>query len=321
MTSPPDISVVIAAWKAAALLPRAVASALGSRDVTVEVVIVDDGSPDDTTEIAEQLATQDARVIAARLETNGGPSAARNRAIALSSGRYIAVLDADDTMMPNRLARLVRHANATSADIVADNMIEVDEAGARLSEKNFLVSDAFARNRAINLTTWIDFNMPMKRGDCIGYLKPLIRRDALPADGAAYDISLRNSEDYYLVADLLARGRKMAYLAEPGYFYTRSSGSTSHRLKPEHTQAWLDAEQRFMEANGVRLSASDKSSLARRARALRNVHQLIATTEAVKSRRIGNALRMLASDLRGAIYTLKFFSGVALGKVLRRKLV
>ena len=317
----PDVSVIIAAWKAETFLEQAVASALASIGVSVEVVIVDDASPDGTTPVAQRLAAQDGRVIASRLEANGGPSAARNRAIGLASGRYIAVLDADDTMSPERLTRLVRHAEATGADIVADNMFEVDEAGARLTSTGFLTSQAFAQDRAVDLATWIKFNEPMKRGDCIGYLKPLIRRDALPLSGAVYDTALRNSEDYYLVAGLLAQGRKMAYLAQPGYFYTRSAGSTSHRLKPEHTQAWLDAERRFADASGSKLSGADRRALAHRRRTLRNVHQLVATTEAVKSRKLGNALGMLASDLRGAMYTLGFFSRIALGKVLRRKLV
>ena len=317
----PDVSVIIAAWKAETFLEQAVASALASSGVSVEVVIVDDASPDGTTPVAQRLAAQDGRVIASRLEANGGPSAARNRAIGLASGRYIAVLDADDTMSPERLARLVRHAEATGADIVADNMFEVDEAGARLTSTGFLTSQAFAQDRAVDLATWIKFNEPMKRGDCIGYLKPLIRRDALPLSGAVYDTALRNSEDYYLVAGLLAQGRKMAYLAQPGYFYTRSAGSTSHRLKPEHTQAWLDAERRFADASGSKLSGADRRALAHRRRTLRNVHQLVATTEAVKSRKLGNALGMLASDLRGAMYTLGFFSRIALGKMLRRKLV
>lgn len=315
----PVVSVIIAAWKAEAFLERAVRSALASRNVSVEVIVVDDASPDGTLAVARCLSEQDARVKCDRLGANGGPSAARNRAITMANGRYVAVLDADDTLAPDRLARLVKHADANGADIVVDNMIEVDESGERIASGPFLTSHAFATDRAIDLATWIAFNEPMKGGDCIGYLKPLVRRESLPENGDAYDTALRNSEDYYLIAALLAKGGKMTYLAEPGYFYTRSPGSTSHRLKLEHTQAWLDAEQRFAKDHGARLSAADNRAIARRRRALRNVHQLVATTEAVKSRRIGGALSVLASDLRGAIYTLGFFCGVAVNKVLRRK--
>ena len=319
--SAPDVSVIIAAWKAEGFLERAVKSALASNGVNVEVIVVDDASPDGTIALALTLASADARVIAERLGTNGGPSAARNRAIDLATGRYVAVLDADDTMAPERLATMVKHADATGADITVDNMIEVDEAGRRLGAGHFLTSDAFALDRDIDLTTWVALNEPMKAGDCIGYLKPLIRRQALVKAGARYDLALRNSEDYYLVADLLAGGMRMKYLASAGYFYTRSSGSTSHRLRPAHTQAWLDAEKRFADRHSAKLSASDRRGVARRWRALRNVHHMIATTDAVKDRKLGRALGVMASDIGGAMFTLGVFSRIALGKVLRRKLV
>lgn len=319
--STPDVSVIIAAWKAEAFLERAVRSALASQGVNVDVIIVDDASPDGTSALARNLAGADTRIIAERLAANGGPSAARNRAIALATGRYIAILDADDAMTPDRLATMVKHADATGAAIVADNMIEVNEAGERLGAANFLTSNAFAANRSIDLATWVAFNEPMKRGDCIGYLKPLIRREALLNTGALYDTGLRNSEDYYLIADLLAGGMRMEYLATTGYLYTRSIGSTSHRLKPEHTQAWLGAETRFADRHGAKLSSADRKAVARRMRALRNVHHLVATTDAVKARRLGSAVGVMVSDINGAVFTLGVFARIAMGKVLRRKLV
>ena len=319
--SPPDVSVIIAAWKAEDFLERAVMSALASQGVSVEVIIVDDASPDGTSALARKLAGADTRIITERLAANGGPSAARNRAIARATGRFVAILDADDAMEPDRLAAMVTHAEANDAGIVADNMIEVNEAGERLGPANFLSSDAFAANRSIDLSTWVAFNEPMKRGDCIGYLKPLIRRQALLNAGALYDTGLRNSEDYYLVAGLLAGGMRMEYLATAGYLYTRSSGSTSHRLKPEHTQAWLDAEKRFADRHAAKLSSADRKAIARRMRALRNVHQLVATTDAVKARRLGSAIGVMVSDINGAMFTLNVFMRIAMGKVLRRKLV
>ncbi|MEZ6028296.1 MAG: glycosyltransferase family 2 protein [Hyphomonadaceae bacterium] len=319
--SAPDVSVIVAAWKAESSLKRAVTSALASTGVTVEVIIIDDASPDGTFALARQLAVADPRVVAERLPENGGPSVARNRAIALAKGRYVAILDADDAMTEERLATMLRHAEASCADIVVDNMIPVDDSGARIGSANFLISDTFADDCRIDLPTWIAFNEPMKQGDCIGYLKPLIRRDSLPANGRAYDPALRNSEDYYLVADLLAAGRKMQFVAEPGYLYTRSSGSTSHRLKPEYTAAWLYAEKRFMAAHDAHLSMRDRKCAKRRERALRNVHQFVTATEAVKARKLGNAFSVIASDLQGAVYTLGVFARIALGKVLRRKLV
>lgn len=307
----PDVSVIIAAWKAADFVERAVRSALLSRGVTVEVVLVDDASPDRTFAVLKQLSAHDPRVIVDRLPVNGGPSVARNRAIALASGKFIAILDADDAIEPERLERLVAQADSRAADIVVDNMKEVDERGRLLATGLFLKSPAFSTTRNIDLATWIAFNQPMKPGDCIGYLKPLIRRATLDRLRAVYDPALRNSEDYYLVAELLAQGARMIYTPEPGYRYTRSAASTSHRLKPEHTRAWLDAEARFSRRYGAALSTGQQQALVRRGRSLRHVDQLVAATEALKSRRVGEFLRLLVSDLEASAYTLATFARVA----------
>ncbi len=316
-----DVSVIIAAWKAANVIEHALASALASANLTVEVIVVDDASPDATFEIASQLAATDRRIVVDRLATNSGPSAARNRAIELARGEFIAVLDADDTMKPGRLTALVAAMRAASADVALDNMIDVDEAGRPLSDKPFLKSDVFARDREIDLATWAWFNQPTGGTDSAGYLKPVIRRATLQTSGISYDNGLRNSEDYYLLAHLLASGARMIYRAEPGYLYTRSPNSTSYRLKPVNTRSILDAEIRFQSRFKGRFSETETKALARRTRTLRNLDQFVGTVEAIKTRRIGAALGLLASDLRATAFTLGTLGKVALGKVLRRKLV
>lgn len=317
----PDISVIIAAWKAGGFITRAVDSALASKGVGVEVIVVDDASPDDTFAVLQALTAKDKRIVIDRLAVNGGPSAARNRALELASGRFIAVLDADDSMAPERLARLLAIATEQDADIVVDNMVEVDAASAPVGDGRFLKSSEFAAARDISLQTWIAFNQPMNAGDCLGYLKPLIRRATLDRLDARYDADLRNSEDYYLVADLLAGGARMAYTPVAGYLYTRAAGSISHRLNTMDTQAWLAAETRFQKRHAGVVSAADQASLTKRMRALRKVDQFVAAVAALKGRKPGAFFGLLASDLSAASYTLSTFARIAAGKVLGRKLV
>ncbi len=314
-----DVSVIVAAWKAAAFIERAIASALASTGLVVEVIAVDDASPDATFDTLTRLAVQDARIVAKRLSTNGGPSAARNLAINVARGRFVAVLDADDAMQPDRLAALVAIADSTGADIVVDNMTEVDETGRPLGSGLFLKSPEFAQARDIDLTTWVRFNNPMAGDDTLGYLKPLIRRQKLLETRVAYDTSLRNSEDYYLVAHLLAAGMRMTYTPSAGYFYTRAAGSTSHRLKPAQTRAWLDAEERFAVRFAPAFSREEAAALARRMRVLRNVNQLVAITDAMKARKLGASAGLFVSDLRGSAYTMGMFARVAMGRALGRK--
>lgn len=317
-SSIPDVSVVIPTWKAAGFVGDAVASALASTDVALEVVIVDDASPDDTYAAAQALAAADSRIRTARLSVNGGPSLARNRAIDLAAGRYIAVLDADDTIAPNRLAALTRLGDAGAADIVVDNMIEVDENGRRTSPDLFLRSAAFSATRDITLADWVNFNMPMRPGDCLGYLKPLFRRATLDRLGLRYDPALRNSEDYYFVAHLLASGARMAYTPGAGYRYRRSAASTSHRLSPTQTDAWLRAEADFRARHAGRLSAEETAALDARGRALREAYQLVGAIDLLKARRFGSLAGLLASDPAAAPSTLASFARIAVGKTVGR---
>jgi glycosyltransferase involved in cell wall biosynthesis len=88
------------------LLPRAINSVLKQTYQNFELIIVDDGSLDDT-EGVMQLFRQDARVIYHKLEENKGVSAARNKGLSLARGKYVAFLDSDDELLPEALETAV----------------------------------------------------------------------------------------------------------------------------------------------------------------------------------------------------------------------
>ncbi len=98
MTSP-RIAAVIPAFNAAGSIREAIASAQAQHRPPDEIIVVDDGSADDTAAVA---ATTGVRVIR---QDNAGPAAARNAGIASTSANWIALLDADDSWRPERIAR------------------------------------------------------------------------------------------------------------------------------------------------------------------------------------------------------------------------
>ena len=103
--SRPDVSFLVASYNSAAYLAAATASALAQRDVAIEVVIVDDGSSDGSRELAAALAARDGRVLCLGTPVNRGPAGARNLALAAARGRWLAVLDSDDLIDPDRSRR------------------------------------------------------------------------------------------------------------------------------------------------------------------------------------------------------------------------
>lgn len=112
----PLISVVIPTWNRRSLLPRAVESALAQQDVTVEVVIADDGSTDGTAE--DWMNCLDPQVKYLSLP-HAGACAARNAGVAAAQGEYIAFLDSDDTWRNHKLAVQLERLLASGADAVA----------------------------------------------------------------------------------------------------------------------------------------------------------------------------------------------------------
>ncbi|HYN70020.1 MAG TPA: glycosyltransferase family A protein, partial [Candidatus Eisenbacteria bacterium] len=116
----PAVSVVIPCYDQAEYLAEAVESVVGQTYVDWEIVIVDDGSPDDAAVVADGLsaAHPDRRIRLIR-QANAGLAAARNAGIAASSGRYILPLDADDLLMKEMLEKTVRLLDAEPGVAIA----------------------------------------------------------------------------------------------------------------------------------------------------------------------------------------------------------
>ena len=130
----PAISVIIPAYNAAATLARAVDSVMEQTYPAHEIIVVDDGSTDDTGEVVERCRAQSGgQAINYVRQDNAGPSAARNRGVVIAGGEWIAFLDADDWYYPERLARHARMIEADpSLDFLIGNFDYRDSAGTLL---------------------------------------------------------------------------------------------------------------------------------------------------------------------------------------------
>jgi succinoglycan biosynthesis protein ExoU len=222
-----DVCVIIAAKNAADTIRRAIISALKEPE-TAEVIVVDDGSSDGTSDVSRKADDGSGRLTIARFEVNRGPAAARNHAISISKAPVLAILDADDFFFPGRLGNLLSEKDW---DFIADNIAFVD---AETDEEAHLALQTFpAAPRVLTLGEFIAGNISkrgVRRGE-IGFLKPLMRRDFLDAHHLRYQESLRLGEDYDLYARALTKGARYKIIHSCGYgaVVRGDSLSSSHR--------------------------------------------------------------------------------------------
>ncbi|UVF18410.1 glycosyltransferase [Microvirga terrae] len=230
----PRVSIIIPTYNAAAHIGRALQSARLQTIEDIEIIVIDDGSSDATAEIVARVADADCRVLYIARRQNGGPSAARNDGIEKASGEWIAVLDADDEMASNRLERLLELGGATSADIVADNIIVSPEAhyakGHHRKGRPALPSSGLPYHFSVDAVEYIRRNMMLTSGFKLGYLKPMFRRDMLRASGLFYDTDVRIGEDYLLCLQALLTGARFVVTSEALYRYWVNPGSLSSKL-------------------------------------------------------------------------------------------
>jgi glycosyltransferase involved in cell wall biosynthesis len=202
VTSVPTVSIIIPAHNQSQYLGEAIRSVLAQTYADFEVVVVDDGSTDDTREVTAGFA--DARVRYVH-QDNSGLSAARNTGIRVSSGPLLTFLDSDDLFLPDKLALLVAALEENPVlGLVAGQAILIDEAGRPLGE-------VFDRGLPGD-TSELLLGNPLHVGSV------LLRREWQERVGL-FDESLRSYEDWDLWLRLARAGCPMGWVARPVSLY------------------------------------------------------------------------------------------------------
>ncbi|MQW89454.1 glycosyltransferase family 2 protein [Sinorhizobium saheli] len=289
MSVHPDVTFVIAAYNAADTIMRAIDSALSQQGVEVEVIVVDDCSTDATPALVTAMADPRVRLIA--LERNRGPGGARNAGLDAARGTWVAVLDSDDTVRPDRLKRMIGRARTAAAQIVVDNLdvVSIDGRSVRMFGEAEL-----ARRPLLTLPAFIESNVLFRSEHNFGYMKPVFERRFLEANGLRFDETLRIGEDYILLASALACGGRCAIEPSAGYIYHIRDGSISRVLRLDHIDAMMAADEVFLQR--YPLDPPSTKMQRRRARGFRQARSFLVLVEQLKEKSFLGALRTALAD-------------------------
>jgi succinoglycan biosynthesis protein ExoO len=288
----PLISVVMANYCGAAYLPAALDAVLGQTVRDIEIIVADDASLDASADIVRRVVKRDRRVRLLLSDRNRGPAAARNRALAAARGEWIAIVDSDDIIDPERFEILLSAANTLAADAVADDLLlfSNDSNG---SETTLLGGTAPSEPEQLSAALFIRSNTASEGLPPLGYLKPMFRRAALA--GLTYDEQARVGEDYDFLLRFLLNGGRFFLLPEALYFYRRHAASISHRLSEAKVLGMIASQEKLL-ADHASLPGDILHLLDRRMSALRRALAFERLVASLKERRAGRALGLLAAD-------------------------
>jgi succinoglycan biosynthesis protein ExoU len=287
------VDVLVVARDRADTIERAVSSALAQCEVRA-VIVVDDGSSDDTAVRANWCDPQNRRVIIQRLRSSVGPAAARNMAIEISTAPWLAVLDADDFFLPGRLGALLSRAHEW--DLVADDLLQLLEHQACCQPGSSIPLAASINPRRLSFEQFVLGNVTRKgyyRKE-LGYLKPLIRRSFLDFHALRYDERLRLGEDYALYARALAARARFLLVPIAGYVAVQRADSLSARHNRRDLEVLRNSDRELMTMN---LAPNEREALAKHLADLDRRMQWLVAVEALQAH---NYLGFLAIFFRSA---------------------
>ena len=226
------ISVIIPVYNAADLLPRAVGSILVQEFSELELILVNDGSTDETPRVCDELADGDMRVRVIHKE-NGGVSSARNAGLDAARGEYVMFVDADDAVRDGTFERMYDK----NSDFVLAGFEKV--AGSRVTESYRPSSSIYNGNE--QMCRFFDKVIPKKNTYILNSACfKLFRRSLLVDNEVRFIEDLSFAEDKIFVMSFLEHVRRVRTVSSVVYsYFLRSSSLSSDMRSDSHIERYF----------------------------------------------------------------------------------
>lgn len=220
------VSVVVPAYNIAVWLPRCLDSLLAQTHKAMEILVVNDGSTDETADVIEHYAAKDSRVRAIHKE-NGGVTSARLRGAEEATGEWLGFVDGDDEIEPDMYARLLRNAHSHGADIShCGHQVHFPD-GRREYVHN---------SGVLRVQDWKMGLQDLLDGGLVdaSLCTKLYRRKLADGLREKMDLSIRNNEDFLMNYHLFFGAEKAVFEDFCPYHYILRRGSASYQKLNAH---------------------------------------------------------------------------------------
>lgn len=250
----PLISVIVPVYKVEKYLNQCVESIVNQTYSNLEIILVDDGSPDNCPSMCDEWAKRDSRIRVIH-KTNGGLSDARNAGMAIATGEYIGFVDSDDWISSDFFEKLYEPCKVYGCDISAcDVKFTEDRTVQHVNSEStdyILGTPEDALNDLIRGTGYraVVWNKL--------YAAHLLENEAFPVG--------KYHEDEFFTYRIIAKARKVTYIDQELYYYFQRQDGIVRSVSPKHIDA-LDAYMErleYLKDNFPELYKSDKLTICK----------------------------------------------------------
>ncbi len=235
------VSVIVPVYKSEKYLRRCVDSILAQTYTNLEIILVDDGSPDNCGKICDEYAAKDLRIKVVHKE-NGGVSSARNAGLEVFTGEYLTFIDSDDYVEKTYVESLVDNMDDSTGIVVCSYR--------SLNPDLELIEDFLICNTTIVSVIDDAFDF-MEKSVNYGILCKLFKKETV--SGLCFDEKICNGEDALFCAQAYVKVKTIKYIPKILYSYIHYDNSLSHRLVTHDTlkllDAWNDIYRTFPESS------------------------------------------------------------------------
>lgn len=226
------VTIVIPVYKTEKFVNRCVESVVGQTDSDLQILLIDDGSPDGCPRLCDEWAMRDKRITVIHKE-NAGLGMARNTGIELAAGDYLCFLDSDDYLAPEAIAHARALAERERADVTVFGFTSVSAVGMERSRRIPATEKPVYREEEVQT----QFLPKLLRGEnglqmsaCWAlFSMALVKRAGwrFPSEREVI------SEDVFALLQLFQHVGSVAVLGEALYYYRQNAGSLTHAYRPD----------------------------------------------------------------------------------------
>lgn len=233
-----DLSIIVPVYNVEKYLSRCIESILRQSFSDFELLLIDDGSTDESSEICDKYATEDARVKVVH-KKNGGVSTARNTGLDLATGQFIGFVDADDYVSKDMFGVLISALEEHDAEVACCDLAFIDEyESIQSGEKNTTILIDGETTFAEMLRTNAFLRM--------GVWNKVYRSELL--NKSRFLIGRHMSEDLLFLIETILPAKKVAYVRQPLYYYFRQrEGAATQKKYGEYEKQRIEATQHLVE--------------------------------------------------------------------------